>query len=70
MAQVAKFQGFKIEQNESGYFWQHGGYHDTLADCQAEIANHNSDLRSDENIYGLASIQQSIEEDRAKARAA
>lgn len=59
-----RFQGFTITQTEDGFAWQEGGYHDTLADCQAEIAKHNSDLRSDENIYGLASIRQSIMEDR------
>jgi hypothetical protein len=61
-----KFQGFAIAETADGFSWQHGGYHDTLADCQAEIVDHNSDLRSDENIYGLASIQQSIQEDIAR----
>lgn len=63
--QMTKFQGLKIEQDETGWFAGDIGYFDTRKELEAEIARFNSDLRSDENIYGLASVQQSIEEDRA-----
>lgn len=66
MAQEVKFQGFKLEQNESGWFAGDIGYCDTREELEGLIDDFNSDLRSDENVYGLASIQQSIEEDRAR----
>ena len=62
---MAKFQGFYIEQSEDGFSWAEGGYFETLSECKADIARFNGDLRSDENVYGLASVQQSIEQDRA-----
>lgn len=59
---MARFQGFKIEQDSNGFFWQEGGYFDTLQECHADIAAYNRDLRSDGNVYGLSSVQQSIAE--------
>lgn len=66
MRTKTKFQGFTITWSVDGFYWEGGGYHDTIEACQAEIAEHNEDMRSDENIYGLASMQQSIEEDRRR----
>lgn len=60
---ATKFEGFTIGREEGGFYWQEGGYFDTIEECQADIADWNRDLRSDENIYGLASVQQSIMED-------
>lgn len=55
-----KFQGVKIEQNESDFFADDLGYFDIREELEAEISRANSDLRTDENIYGLASMHQSI----------
>ena len=57
---IAKFQGFLIRKDDVGYYWSHGGYFETLAECKADISAYNVDLRSDENVYGLASVQQSL----------
>jgi hypothetical protein len=62
-----RWRNFKVSRSsrtKAASFGRTAAYHDTLADCQAEIADFNSDLRSDENVHGLASIQQSIMEDR------
>ena len=41
---VETFQGFPIRRNvESGYYWQEGGYYDTLAECRQDIADWNFD---------------------------
>lgn len=38
---MSKFQGHTISQNEDGFFWQEGGYFDTLEECRADIADWN-----------------------------
>jgi hypothetical protein len=38
---MAKFQGFSIHQNEDGFYWQKGGYFDTIEECRADIAHWN-----------------------------
>lgn len=59
-----KHQGFTIHGDpQSGFYWQEGGYFDTLAECHADIEDWNTSLQTDENIYGLPSIAQSIAED-------
>lgn len=64
MPHLPKFQGLTLERNESGWFAGDIGYCDTREELEGLIADFNSDLCSDENVYGLSSIQQSIEEDR------
>lgn len=59
-----RYQGWNIEHNENGWFSGDLGYFDTREDLEDEIRAYNCCPRSDENIYGLASVQQSIEEDR------
>jgi hypothetical protein len=39
---MSKFQGFTISQNEDGFFWQEGGYFDTIEECRADIADWNA----------------------------
>jgi len=60
------YSGFKIHHGEDGFSWANGGYFETIEEARASIDDFNADMRSDENIYGLASIQQSIEEDRRR----
>ena len=36
-----RFEGFTISQNEDGFFWQEGGYFDTIEECRDDIARWN-----------------------------
>ena len=61
---IKRYHGFMIRDNDEGYFWDEGGYFDTIAECQHNIDAYNADRHSDENVYGLVSVQQSIMEDK------
>lgn len=40
---VERFQGFIIRrQEDDGYYWQEGGYFDTIQECREDIADWNS----------------------------
>lgn len=46
--------GFKIERCEHGYFWQEGGYFDTIEECQEEIDDHNAaEEQRDRETFGV-----------------
>jgi hypothetical protein len=36
-----RFECFTIKQNEDGFYWQEGGYYDTIEECQEDIADWN-----------------------------
>jgi len=51
-----RFQSYQIwtpEDSEGeGYYWLHGGYFDTLAECQEDIIRWNHELRAVERAEG------------------
>lgn len=38
---LEKFQGFKIYEDDDGYFWDRGGYFETIEECRKDIARWN-----------------------------
>ncbi len=41
---VRFYQGFPIYHRDSGYYWQEGGYFDTIQECMADIESANQDV--------------------------
>lgn len=34
---IERYAGFQVRQCEDGFYWQEGGYFDTIEECRADI---------------------------------